>query len=49
MTKKSKLVKNALKTPWLYTFGELSYFRLWLEQRKKRKLAKIQKENTEDS
>lgn len=42
MTKKKKLVKQALKQPWLYTMGELSYFCRWLEQRKLKKAAKIQ-------
>lgn len=40
MTKKVKLVKKALKTPEAYTPGEISYFRLWLENRKAKKKAK---------
>ena len=42
MSKKRKLVKEALKKPWLYTLAEIAYFRRWLEQRKLRKAAKIQ-------
>lgn len=48
MTKKSKLIKQALKQPWLYTFGELAFFRTWLKHRKERKAAKIQKEQVKD-
>jgi len=48
MTKKRKLVKEALKKPWLYTFGELAFFRIWLKHRKERKAAKIQKEQVKD-
>ena len=40
MTKKVKLVKKALKKPELYTSGEISYFKLWLEHRKAKKEAK---------
>jgi hypothetical protein len=37
VTKKKKLVKKALKTPELYTQGELQYFRMWLASKKKHK------------
>jgi hypothetical protein len=40
MTKKSKLVKNALKQPHMFSQGELAYFQLWLKERKVRKAAK---------
>jgi len=40
MTKKSKLVKMALKHPDLYSQGELAYFQLWLKEHKVRKAAK---------
>lgn len=40
MTKKTKLVKKALKNPTLYTPAELQYFRLWLAQKEKQKRAK---------
>lgn len=44
MTKRSKLAKEALKNPLLFTVGELLYFQRWLEERSKRKkLKKIQK------
>ena len=33
----AKLIKNALKQPELYSEGELMYFHLWLNERKKRK------------
>ena len=35
--KKHKLAKNALNHPELFTSGELVYFKLWLQERKKRK------------
>jgi hypothetical protein len=37
MMKIAKLIKNALKQPELYSEGELMYFHLWLNERKKRK------------
>ena len=37
MMKTAKLVKKALKQPELYSEGELMYFRLWMNERKKRK------------
>jgi hypothetical protein len=40
MTKKNKLVKQALEQPHLYSQGELAYFQLWLKERKARKEAK---------
>ena len=40
MSKKIKLVKQALKVPHLYSQGELVYFQLWLKERKVRKAAK---------
>jgi hypothetical protein len=40
MTKKNKLAKQALSQPHLYSQGELSYFQLWLKERKTRKAAK---------
>ncbi len=43
MSKKKKLVKDALKRPELYSSEELTYFRMWLKARKLRK----EKEKTE--
>lgn len=40
MGKTVKLVKNALKNPSMFSFGELTFFQHWLEQRKARKKAK---------
>lgn len=40
MTKKKKLVKNALKNPEAYAPAELLFFKLWLEQKKQQKAAK---------
>jgi hypothetical protein len=40
MTKKSKLAKIALKHPDLYSQGELTYFQLWLKEKKARKAVK---------
>lgn len=37
MTKKKKLVKEALKHPRLFSFGELAFFERWLAERKARK------------
>jgi hypothetical protein len=38
--KKKKLVKEALKHPEMYAPGELSFFQLWLKERKEKKQAK---------
>jgi hypothetical protein len=43
MSKKKKLVKDALKRPELYSAEELTYFQMWLKARKLRK----EKEKTE--
>lgn len=43
MTKKKKLVKEALKHPEMYSKEELTYFQMWLRARKLRK----EKEKTE--
>jgi len=40
MTKKKKLVKDALKHPELYSPAEIQYFQLWLSTKKKQKAAK---------
>ena len=40
MTKKRKLAKNALENPDLFSQGELSYFALWLKEKKARKAVK---------
>ena len=40
MSKKRKLVKDALKHPDMYAPAELSFFDLWLRARKERKAAK---------
>lgn len=46
MTKKKKLVKEALKHPDLFAPAELSFFQLWLQKRKEAKEAKKnEKEN----
>lgn len=37
MMKTAKLVKRALEQPELYSEGELMYFRLWLNEKKKQK------------
>ncbi len=37
MTKKKKLVKQALKKPELYTPAEIQYFKHWLASKKKQK------------
>jgi hypothetical protein len=42
MMKTAKLVKKALKQPELYSEGELMYFHLWMNERKKRKERKRQ-------
>jgi hypothetical protein len=41
--KKRKLVKQALNKPNLFAPAELSYFQLWLRQRKAKKEAKKQR------
>jgi hypothetical protein len=38
--KKKKLVKEALKHPEMYAPAELSFFQLWLQERKEKKQAK---------
>ena len=38
--KKKKLVKEALKHPEMYSPGELSFFQLWLKEKKEKKQAK---------
>lgn len=40
MTKKKKLVKNALKNPDKYTPAELQFFEIWLNHKKAQKAAK---------
>lgn len=40
MTKKKKLVKEALKHPEMFAPAELSFFQLWLQKRKEAKEAK---------
>lgn len=40
MTKRKKLVKQALKNPELYTAAELQYMRLWLNYKKQHKESK---------
>ena len=47
MTKRSKLAKKALKNPSLYTDGELSYFAKWLQEHKRVKSLKKQKQSEE--
>jgi hypothetical protein len=42
MMKTAKLVKKALTRPELYSEGELMYFHLWMDERKKRKERKRQ-------
>jgi hypothetical protein len=46
MTKKKKLAKNALNHPEDFSFGELAYFKRWLEERKRRKA--LQKRSSKD-
>jgi len=40
MTKKKKLVEEAINHPEVHTPAEISFFKLWLEHRKARKAAK---------
>lgn len=40
MTKKKKLVKDALKHPELHTPAELKFFEIWLAHKKEKKDAK---------
>jgi hypothetical protein len=47
--KTKKLIKKALKTPELFSSGELMYFNLWLSQKKEKKSAKISKGKRENS
>jgi len=44
MTSKKKLAKEALKNPELFSFGELAFFRKWLEERRLLKLLKKKEE-----
>lgn len=44
MTKKKKLVKEALKNPELFSQGDLAYMQLWLNERKRLKSEKKQHE-----
>jgi hypothetical protein len=37
MTSKKKLAKQALKNPELFSWGDLAFFRKWLEIRRLRK------------
>jgi hypothetical protein len=37
VTKRKKLVKNALKHPEQFALAELQYMELWLEEKKKQK------------
>ena len=37
---KVKLVKQALKNAHMYAPAELAYFRMWLQKRKEKKVAK---------
>jgi hypothetical protein len=43
MTKKKKLVKEALKHPEMFAPAELSFFELWLRKRKEAKESKKNK------
>lgn len=40
MTKKKKLVKQAIKHPELHTEAEIQFFRIWLEHKKLKKSEK---------
>jgi hypothetical protein len=40
VTKKKKLVEEAIKHPEVHTPAEIGFFKLWLEHRKARKAAK---------
>lgn len=40
MTKKAKLVKQAIKHPETHTQAEIQFFKIWLEHRKMKKAAK---------
>ncbi len=45
MTKKKKLVKEALKHPEMFAPAELSFFHLWLRKRKEAKEARKEEQN----
>jgi hypothetical protein len=47
MSKKRKLVKDALKHPEMFAPAELSFFDLWLRARKERKAAKKRRSQLE--
>lgn len=47
--KKKKLVKQALEHPDLFTPAELAYFDLWLQHKKLKKTAKINKNQEENN
>jgi hypothetical protein len=49
MTSKKKLAKEALKNPELFSFGELAFFRKWLEHRRLRKLQKKEQKNKDEA
>ena len=46
MTKRKKLAKTALKTPEMYSPGELAYFKMWLNERKRMKAGKKRDKET---
>ena len=48
MTKRKKLVKQALKNPELYTDAELQFMRKWLYYKKQHKQAKAATKETPD-
>jgi hypothetical protein len=47
--KTKKLIKKAFESPELFSSGELMYFNLWLSEKKKKKSAKISKDERENS
>jgi hypothetical protein len=47
--KTKKLIKKVFENPELFSSGELMYFNLWLSEKKKKKSAKINKDERENS
>jgi hypothetical protein len=47
MTSKKKLAKKALKTPELFSAGELTFFQKWLEHKRLHKLEKKKEKDGE--
>lgn len=48
MTSKKKLAKKALENPELFSWGDLAFFQMWLDKRKKHKQEKKVKNSDSD-